>query len=226
MKLPAIKRPGRNRVIISSNTPRRIMLSFHNIWPAIGNVVTWTPALKLKGFSSEKSKRLFKEFQFTLYSTMLSRVLAGNVIFYALIFVVQLLQAPLGMEPFQITSRLEGVVGGILFHLAAFAIYCFFPQVFRAGYFFIILVSIVLNLYVGKYFYIPVPGTLVNTSCTILFLLMATIYFQNSTICLSMSCILQFIFNLASKTLLIARPSSFPGSVPITSEVTLICNIK
>lgn len=184
------------------------------------NVATWTPALRMNRFSSYKSKEIFKEFQFTLYSCMLMKALAGNILFYILLMIANLVNHELSIAADRRSSGLEAAVGGIFLHLVAIALQRFCPRLFRIIYFPIIVTSILLIEYVGRYSFLLVPGTLINTCHTILFLLVATIYFQNSTLFLSVSCMIRFIINFVGKVLLVAnRASAFPGSVPITAEV-------
>ena len=197
-------------------------MGISDVWSFVQDVVTWTPALTVDSFSSPKSKKLFKEFQYTLYSSMLTKALAGNIIFYVLLLIVQLSYFISNMKEMFISTGFEGIAGGILLHVAAFSLHLVFPWFFRSTRFVFIFASLLLSHYICNISSLMLPGTLVHTCNAIVLLLMATIYFQNSTLFLCLSCLIEFLLSFVGKIILVsANPETFPGSVPVWSEVSI-----
>ena len=196
-------------------------------WDSVNKASTWSPALTLNTFSSESSKQLFKEFKYTHYSSMLTKAFFGNLLFYLLFVLMKTaLFTTTTASPVEDTLAAERIsdlvvmAGGFVFHLIAILLRLYFPKLFRSSYFFFAIMSLAWIQYTGRSVHNYSPGTVIETCVTILFLIMGTIYFQNSTLFMTFFCLLQLIFAFTNKAILLKQyPDRFPGGVPIFAEV-------
>ena len=193
-------------VIISSSVTMR-RNSYKRFWHTMKECITWTPGLLNNRFSSPKSKDIYKDFQYTLYSSMLMKVLVGNVLFHFFHVIYNVFFYHTTSNTLKMSYYIAPTIG-ITFHVVAITLLHFQPKGFRKIYLVLIICSVLLIQLVGKRPpYSVTCGILINTCSTILYLLVATIYFQNSTVLLVLSCLTQLLSNVFSKTYLIINDS-------------------
>ena len=193
----------------------RFMIS---AWNWARSVTTWTPGLKQ--ISTPKCKEIYKEFQYTLYSSMLTKALAGNIIFHFFLLLENFFHYQHGGSEVKQIPQYTTASIAFVFHSLAIALQYFRPKCFRNIYFGVTILSMVLIYTVSQKSDTIVSGSLINTCSTILFLLVATTYFQNSTVLLALSCLAKLILNMYGRICVVfTKADVYPGSIAVQSEV-------